>query len=170
MGASSVCEDHNTVQVKLTIDLKHLNSSAIITTADSNFTNHHTVEQSLVICISNCSLSDTSNVSKFDSIVEDDGKPGLHFEKPNIKLKTALNKVTSVFVICFIVGVLALPIIFFYIRPGPDVNMTTSSSTSLVCICTLTCTNIHFCLHYRSRNSFWIVLHPIAYVHLTLEH
>ena len=124
-------EDNIIVQVKLTIDLKCVNSSTIITTVDPS---HHTVEQSLVICNSNCSLSDASNVSALDSIVEDDEKPGLHIEKSNIKLKTALNKLTSVFVICFIVGLFALPIIFFYIRPGPDVIMTTSSSTSSVCM------------------------------------
>ena len=159
MDASSkeLDKDDIIVQVKLTIDLKRVNSSTIITTVDSN---HHTVEQNLAICNPNCSLSDTSNVSKFDSIVEDDGKPGLHFEKLNIKLKTALNKVTSIFVICFIVGVFALPIIFFYIRPGPDVIMTTSSSTSSVCMHSLTHKHSLLPSSPVPEILFSLVLHP----------
>jgi len=57
----------------------------------------------------------------------------------NPKLRAVLFRLVAALVICFIIGLFSLPILFFYIRPSSEINMTKNSSKSMVCV--------HFIMH-----------------------
>ena len=119
-------EEHNGshLQVILSVGLKSVNTTAgndSLTTV-SSITQHNTAKKSVTICNKNVAVS---NVSTFDLTVGDSKIPAItrfHLKKLNPKLKTVLHKLATTLVIFFIVGLFALPILFFYIRPSPEIN------------------------------------------------
>ena len=120
--------------------------------------NHQTVVQNLAVYNFNCAATSfsenvgASNVSETDLIVEDNKNPTrFHVKGLNLKLITVLYRLAGALGICFIVGLFALPILFFYIRPSSDSDM--SNSSSMVCylvtwyVHTHTHTHTHTCTH-----------------------
>jgi len=119
-------EEHNESHLKviLSVELQTVNTTAgndSLTTV-SSINQHTTAKQSVVICNKDVAAS---NVSTFDLTIEDSKMPAItrfHLKELNLKLKTVLYKLAATLVICFIVGLFALPILFFYIRPSPEIN------------------------------------------------
>ena len=150
-------EEHSgrQLQVKMTVSTTAENDS--LTTI--NFINHHTVIQNVVMYNSNCSTNSiienvaASNVSAIDLSAEDNMKP-TRFHVNGLNL-TVLHRLAATLGICFIVGLFALPILFFYIRPSPDSNMANSSSMSMVCTHAYTCIVVCIYIHYIIRMIYW---------------